>query len=49
MRLLSNPHLSSNIKDCIYAIPIEIEILQEKQSVFNQNILDYVREDKRNC
>lgn len=49
MRLLSNPHLSSDIKDCIYAIPIEIEILQEKQSVFNQNILDYVREDKRNC
>lgn len=49
MRLIHNPHLSDKVKAKLYIIPIEIEILQDKQTDFNKNILDYVREDKRNC
>ena len=48
MRFLNMPNLQDSIKQALYAIPVEIEILQDKQIEFNKNILDYVREDQRN-
>lgn len=47
-RLISCIGISQEMKRQMYALPIEIEILQDKQDVFNQTILDYVRENKRN-
>lgn len=48
-RLKSHPELDELLKPCIYTLPIEIEILQEQQDIFNQNITDYVRTNSRNC
>lgn len=48
MRFLNMPDLQDSIKQALYAIPVEVEILQDKQVEFNKNILDYVREDQRN-
>ena len=36
------------LKKHIYALPIQVEILQDKQTVFNQKILDYVTKNTRN-
>lgn len=49
MRLVENPHLSKELKEAIYALPIQVEILQNQENNFIQNILEYVREDKRDC
>ena len=35
-------------QDNIYALPIEVEILRNEKEVLNKQILDYVRENKRN-
>ena len=40
--------LDKELKPFIYALPIEIEILQNQQDKFNQHIIDYVRENTRN-
>lgn len=32
----------------VYALPIEVEVLQQSETIFNQQILDYVRENSRN-
>lgn len=47
-RLVSHPNLDAELKPFIYALPIEIEILQNQQDKFNQHITDYVRENTRN-
>ncbi|NDV58154.1 tetraacyldisaccharide 4'-kinase [Bacteroides sp. 519] len=47
-RFVSLKGLSDELKEQMYALPIEIEILQDKQDIFNQNITDYVRKNKRN-
>lgn len=47
-RLVSHPGLDEELKPFIYALPIEIEILQNQQDKFNQHIIDYVRENTRN-
>lgn len=47
-RLIHHPALSEELKPFIYALPIEIEILQNQQDKFNQHIIDYVRENTRN-
>lgn len=46
-RLLTHPALNEEVKMHLYALPIEIEILQNQQNTFNQNIIDYVRKNKR--
>lgn len=40
--------LDEKLKDVLYSLPIEIEFLQNKQDSFNQNIIGYVRKNKRN-
>lgn len=47
-RLIHHPALSEELKPFIYALPIEIEILQNQQDKFNQHIINYVRENTRN-
>lgn len=47
-RLISHSALDGAVKPFIYALPIEIEILQNQQDNFNQHIIDYVRENTRN-
>lgn len=42
-RLKSHPALDEALKPYIYVLPIEIEILQNQQPIFDQNIIDYVR------
>ena len=47
-RLKDHPHLPAELKPFIYALPVEIEILQNQQDIFNQTIIDYVRTNTRN-
>ena len=47
-RLKLHPALDERLKPYIYVLPIEIEILQNQQPMFNQNIIDYVRTYSRN-
>lgn len=46
-RLAGQPALPQIIKEKIYALPIEVEILFGEQNKFNQKITDYVTEDSR--
>ena len=39
-RLVNHPGLDEELKPFIYALPIEIEILQNQQDKFNQHIID---------
>lgn len=47
-RLIHHPELDETLKASIYALPIEVEILQNQQDNFNQQVIDYVRKNKRN-
>lgn len=47
-RLKFHPALDEMLKPYIYVLPIEIEILQNQQYIFNQNIISYVRTYSRN-
>lgn len=44
-RFIPNPTVSSDVKEHLYSLPIEIEILQDKQQMFNQSIINYVRKN----
>ncbi len=47
-RLVNHPNLDVTLEPSIYALPIEVEILQNQQYKFNQHIIDYVRKNTRN-
>ncbi|WP_321335068.1 tetraacyldisaccharide 4'-kinase [uncultured Bacteroides sp.] len=47
-RLIHHPALNNELKAYLYTLPIEVKILQNQQHIFNQNIIGYVRENKRN-
>jgi len=47
-RLASHPAVSEELKQHIYALPIETEILQNQEDTFNKIITEYVRKNKRN-
>ncbi len=47
-RLIYHQELDDGLKPFIYALPIEVEILQNQQDNFNQHIIGYVRENTRN-
>ena len=47
-RLASHPALDAPLRACIYALPVEVEILQNKQEQFNREIIDYVEKNTRN-
>jgi tetraacyldisaccharide 4'-kinase len=48
-RLLSNPYFPDALKIKTYTLPIEVEILQNQESLFIQKIKNYVVENSRNC
>lgn len=47
-RLAHHPALDKSLHPHIYVLPIEVEILQNKQNTFNLNIIEYVRANSRN-
>lgn len=47
-RLLQHPAVTQSIKENLYAMPIEVEILNNEEKMFNQIIEDYVAENSRN-
>lgn len=47
-RLLKRNDLPMIIKENIYALPIKVEILEGKEKIFNQIIVNYVTENSRN-
>lgn len=47
-RLRQCPELSEMVKQCLYVLPIEVDIMRNEQNSFNNKILAYVRKDSRN-
>ncbi|KAA6347031.1 Tetraacyldisaccharide 4'-kinase [termite gut metagenome] len=47
-RLVSYPNIAGEIKEQLYALPIEVKFLKEQHNQFNQYVTDYVRKNKRN-
>ena len=46
-RLLNHPAVSGKLKPYIYVLPVSVEFLNEEEQMFNQNIIEYVRENSR--
>lgn len=46
-RLLGTPGLEQEVKEALYVLPIEIEILQNQQTLFNETITGYVFKNSR--
>lgn len=47
-RLRNHPAIDNELKPYIHVIPIEVEILNHKEVIFNQQIIDYVSKNSRN-
>ena len=47
-RLIDLDGLSEDVKDNIYALPIEIEFMLEQQEQFDEYILSYVHKNSKN-
>ncbi|MCM1108126.1 MAG: tetraacyldisaccharide 4'-kinase [Clostridium sp.] len=47
-RLQTTEGLSDEVKKYLYVLPIEVEIMQEQQETFNENITGYVLKNSRN-
>jgi len=47
-RIVANPSFPASLKSSIYAIPIRVQILQNKETIFNQKLKNYVVENTRN-
>lgn len=47
-RLVAHPGLTDEVKKHIYVLPIEVKILQNQESHFNQYIINHVRKNKKN-
>jgi tetraacyldisaccharide 4'-kinase len=46
--LINHPHLDDSLKESIYILPVEIEIMQKQQESFNEYITGYVKANSRN-
>lgn len=47
-RIISDKNVPENLKKYIFAIPINVEFLFDKENLFNQKILDYVKKNNTN-
>lgn len=47
-RLIAHPQLPEKLKPYIYVLPVEVQFLNEQQTLFNQKIIEYVRKNSRN-
>lgn len=48
-RLMGSATVSDEMKPYIYVLPIKMHFLQDREETFNQQIISYVRANKRNC
>jgi len=48
-RLIGSTAFSDEIKPYIYVLPIKMQFLLDREETFNQQIISYVRSNKRNC
>lgn len=48
VRLRTHPALPEALKSYLYTLPIEVDFLYQQASLFNQNIIEYVRKNSRN-
>ena len=48
-RLLALRRVDEEVRQCTYVLPIEVDIMRDEKDKFDKMILDYVRENKRNC
>lgn len=48
-RLIDMNGLSESVKKHIFVLPVRVQLLNQQTPVFIQKIIDYVRENKRNC
>jgi tetraacyldisaccharide 4'-kinase len=48
-RLQTHPDFHESLKPYLYKLPIEVVFLQSQQEQFNKTILQYVRENTRDC
>lgn len=48
VRIRNCRSLSPALREALYTLPIEVGFLNEKESLFNQNIMEYVRKNSRN-
>lgn len=49
VRLQMLKGLSPEVRASLYVLPVEVKIMQGRQDSFNEKILRYVSENKRNC
>lgn len=47
-RILDTEGLSEEVREHIFALPIEIKFMSDQQEYFNENIIGYVRKNSRN-
>lgn len=47
-RLIHHPNLTEELRKAIYILPIKVEFMQDKQEMFNKQIIDYVNKNTRN-
>ena len=47
-RLIDIDKLSDEVKENIYALPIKVSFMLDKEESFNQKIISYVRKNSRN-
>lgn len=47
-RLLSDVSFPENLKPYVYTIPIKVKFLLDQQEIFNEQIMNYVKKNKRN-
>lgn len=47
-RLLQLEGLSDDVRNNIYALPVEVKIMLDQEEKFNQNIINYVHKNSRN-
>lgn len=48
VRLMHEKNLPKDLAESFFMLPIEVEFLQEKQDMFNENIIGHVRKNSRN-
>ncbi|KAA6321217.1 Tetraacyldisaccharide 4'-kinase [termite gut metagenome] len=46
-RLICHPEMADEIKKQFYVLPVKVKFLKEQQNIFNENITNYVRKNRR--
>jgi tetraacyldisaccharide 4'-kinase len=46
-RLICHPEMVDEVKKQLYVLPVKVKFLKEQQNMFNENITNYVRKNRR--